>query len=117
MPLGTCDPASRGESYNQMAYEVPAPDGSGTVLVDCHFGWDGTSTMPNCDGPTLFIRTRNTSAMTAWANLPNKKKPPTWVQIDPGTDVTITAQGQLNNLGLSKASDVTSVQPVFTQPT
>ena len=37
-------------------------------------------------------------------------------QIDPGTDVTVSAQGQLNNLGLTKYSDVAAVQIVFTQP-
>jgi hypothetical protein len=117
MPSGTCDPASRGDSYNQTAYEVPAPNGSGSVLVDCRYGWDGTSVMPNCDGPIQSIRTRNTSDMAAWANLPNKKKPPTWVQIDPGTDITISAKGQLSNLGLTNASDLDAVQPVFDQPT
>ena len=116
MPAGTCDPASRGDASNQMAYEIPAPDGSGSVLVDIRYGWDGTSTMPNCDGPVISIFTRNNSAMTAYAALPNKKKPPLYVRIDPGTDVTITQQGQLNNLGLTKASDVISVQPVFEQP-
>jgi len=54
--------------------------------------------------------------MTAWASLPNKKKPPLWVQIDPGTDVITTAAGQLNNLGLVKASDVANVNVVFVQP-
>jgi hypothetical protein len=116
MPSGTCDPASRGDAYNQVAEEVPAPDGSGSVLIDCRFGWDGTSVMPNCDGPTQSIRTRNNSGQTAWASLPNKKKAPPYVQIDPGTDVTVTAQGQLNNLGLTKYSDVAAVQIVFTKP-
>lgn len=116
MPSGTCDPASRGEAYNQMAEEVPLPDGSGSILVDCRFGWDGISSMPNCDGPVSFLRTRNTGSAPAWALLPEKKKAPPWVRIDPGTDVTITAKGQLSNLGLSNVSDVNGVGISFTDP-
>lgn len=116
MPLGTCDPASRGDAYNQLAEEVPLPNESGSVLIDIHYGWDGTSTRPNCDGPVSFIRTRNTGTQTAWANLPNKKKGSPWVQLDPGTDVTITQQGQLNNLGLTNYSDVAAVGFQFTNP-
>jgi hypothetical protein len=117
MPTGTCDPASRGQTYNEMALEYPAPDGSGGVLVDARYGWVGVWVRPDCNGPITFLRTRNTSGMTAWVNLPNKKKPPLWVQIDPGTDTTITAAGQLRNLGLESAVDVRGVQiPVFEQP-
>jgi hypothetical protein len=116
MPIGTCDPATRGDAFNSVTLEKPLPNGSGSVLADVHYGWDGISVRPDCDGPVLFLRTRNTGTQTAWAPLPNKKKPPLWVQIDPGTDVTITAQGQLNNLGLTKYSDVAGVGLVFTQP-
>jgi len=117
MPSGTCDPASRGEASNQLTVEVPNPNGSGAVLIDIRYGWDGVSVRPNCEGPVLSLRTRNLSNSTAWANLPNKKRGNTWVQIDPGTDVTVNAQGQLNNLGLSNLSDVLGVWPVFTNPT
>lgn len=129
MPSGTCDPASRGDAYNQVAEEVPAPDGSGSVLIDCRFGWDGVSVMPNCDGPTQSIRTRNTSSQTAWASLPNKKSGSAWIQIDPGTDATTSSSGTLDNLtgkntrnatlasaGLTNYSDVAAVSIVFTQP-
>jgi hypothetical protein len=86
MPIGTCDPASRGrgETYNEFAMEVPLPDGSGYVLIDCRYTWDGTSTRATgCDGPVIFLRTRNTGTSTAWAMLPDKKKAPLWVQLDP----------------------------------
>lgn len=116
-PSGTCDPATRGQTYNQVTLEIPLPNGSGSVLIDSRFGWDGTSVRPNCDGPTQSIRTRNTGTQSAWAVLPDKKKAPHWVQIDPGTDVTVSAQGQLNNLGLTSYSDVVSVGFAFTQPT
>lgn len=116
MASGTCDPASRGDAFNAVTIEKPLPNGSGSVLVDCHFGWNGTSLRPNCDGPVSFLRTRNNGTQTAWANLPGKKKPPLWVPIDPGTDVTITSPGQLSNLGLTNYSDVAGVDLVFTQP-
>jgi hypothetical protein len=116
MPIGTCDPASRGDAYNSVTLEERAPNGSGSVLTDVRYGWDGTSVMPNCDGPVSYLRTRNTSNMTAWAMLPNKKRGSKWVQIDPGTDATITAAGTLRNLGLENYSDVAGVGVQWTQP-
>lgn len=119
MPIGTCDPASRGngETYNEFAIELPLPDRSGYVLIDCRYTWDGTSTRATgCDGPVIFLRTRNTGTSTAWAMLPDKKKAPLWVQVDPGTDVTITQKGQLANLGVSSATDVQSVTFSFINP-
>lgn len=117
MPIGTCDPASRGEPYNAFALEIPAPNRSGYVLTEVHYDWDGVSTRETgCDGPVIFLRTRNTSLMSAWALLPDKKRGNPWVKIDPGTDVTVTAAGQLNNLGLSLASDVESVRLSFVDP-
>lgn len=116
MPIGTCDPATRGATYNELTIERPAPNSSGSVLAEVHYTWDGTSVRPNCNGPVIFIRTRNTSNMPAWANLPAKKRGSTWIQIDPGTDVTTTSAGQINNLGLSTAADIAFVDVVFTQP-
>lgn len=117
MPIGTCDPASRGEAYNEFALEIPAPNSSGYVLADCRYEWDGVSTRETgCDGPVIYLRTRNTGDLTAWALLVDKKKGDPWVKIDPGTDVTITSPGQLNNLGLSNATDVLSVRLSFTDP-
>ena len=116
MPTGTCDPASRGEPYNTVTLEMPAPNGTGSVLIDIRYGWDGVSVRPNCNGPVSRLRTRNTSTQPAWALLPLKKRGDTWVQIAPGTDVTVTAAGQLSNLGLSTYADVQGVDMVFTQP-
>lgn len=113
---GNCNPASRGAAFNAFALEIPLPDRSGSVLADCHYTWDGVSVWPSCDGPVIFLRTRNTGTSPAWALLPDKKKPPLWVQIDPGTDVTVTSAGQLANLGLSNASDVQTVRLSFVNP-
>lgn len=116
MPVGTCDPASRGEASNAVTIEERAPDGTGGILVDVRFGWNGTSVRPNCDGPVSSIRARNTSGQPAWASLPLKKRGDTWIQLAPGTDVTTTSQGQLRNLGLENYSDVAGVALTFTQP-
>src|SRR5580765_5514442 len=98
MPIGTCDPATRGEAFNEDTVEQPNPNGSGSVLANIRWDWDGVSQKPTCNGPVISIRTRNTSNSPGWVNLPKKKKGNPWVQVDPGTDVTISAQGQLNNL-------------------
>lgn len=116
MPIGTCDPASVGNPYNAFALETIFPDQSGHVLVECHYDWDGTSAKPNCDGPVIYLRTRNTGAGPAWALLPDKKRGDPWVRIDPDVDSIITAKGQLSNLGLTNASDVQSVRLSFVDP-
>lgn len=117
MPIGTCDPATRGQAFNAVTIERPAPNLSGSVLADVHYTWDGISVRETgCNGPITFIRVRNTSTMTAWADLPNKKQGNKWIQIDPGTDVTTTSQGQLNNLGLVNFADAAGVNVVFVQP-
>lgn len=115
--LRTCDTAPiTGTTDKSFALEIPNPDYSGSVLADVHYVWDGVSVWPNCDGPVTSLRTRNTGDTTGWALLPDKKKAPLWMQINPGTDVTITAKGQLANLGLSNASDVQSVTITYTNP-
>lgn len=118
MPVGTCNPASwgQGETLGEFAIEIPLPNGSGSVMAVCRYQWDGTSVKPTCDGDVKHLRTRNTGNVAAWALLPDKKAGLPWVRIDPGTDVTIVAKGQLGNLGLSKASDVESVTLSFTDP-
>lgn len=116
MPTGTCDPATRGDAFNAVTLELPLPNQSGSVLVDIRFGWDGVSVRPDCDGPVSRIRTRNNGTQTAWALLPGKKKGNPWVRIDPGDDLIVTAQAQLNNLGLTNYTDVAGVDLVFTNP-
>lgn len=92
-------------------------DGSGHILIEVRYTHDGVSVRPNCDGPITRLRTRNTSGQTAWALLPNKRKAPKWVQIDPGTDVTIANQGALNQIGIETFSDAANVQFVYIDPT
>lgn len=107
MPLGTCDPASRGEEHNVVEYAV---DG-GNVVVTIRWDWDGVSEMPACDGPVVDIRVRNTSALMYYANLPAKKRGLRNVEIPPGTDVVISARNTLRQMGLENYSDTIGVQP------
>jgi len=81
------------------------------------YGWDNTSVRPACDGPVQQVRVRNTSAMTAWALLPAKKRGSLWVQGDPGTDVNTTNTNQLRNQGLDTASAIQGVGITFIDPT
>jgi hypothetical protein len=115
MPIGTCDPATRGDEFNTMEL---AGGVNGSVVVTVRFGWDGVSIKATgCDGPVKDIRTRNTGATTHWALLPAKKNGSPWVEIPPGTDVTISSPGQLTNLGLRNYSDVAEVRITDVQPT
>lgn len=102
MGIGTCDPASRGQSFNELAQQ------DGPIFFVCRFGWDLVSERPNCDGPISFLQVKNTGAVTWYAHLPNKKKGDPWVEIPPGTDTTINA-GTRNQLGLENYSDVAGV--------
>lgn len=115
-PSLTCAQLAAAQGYLAIQLEKPAPNGSGSVLIDIRWQPAAGATRPVCDGPVSSIRVRNNSDMTAWANLPNKKRGSKWVQGDPGTDVTISSPGQLNNLGLSNRSDVDGVIIVWTQP-
>jgi hypothetical protein len=118
MPVGTC--ASLDNPYLSTQYEKPAP-GGGSVLVDYHFHHDGVSVRPNCDGPVIYLRVRNNSTVLARALLPNKKQGNKWLDGGPGTDMVLDVvaragdQTTLNNLGLTKASDVAGVQITFPQ--
>lgn len=102
--------------FLQQTISYLTPDKSGYVLLDIRYTHDGVSVRPNCDGPITRLRTRNTSQQTAWAVLPNKRKSPQWVQIDPGTDVSITNQGTLNQIGVETFSDAAGVVFVYSQP-
>lgn len=105
-----CPPSGR------VSYEVPLNDESGYVLVDATYTHDGVSVRPNCDGPITTLRTRNTGMSPAWALLPNKRKGDPWYRIDPGDDLSVSAKGTLNNLGLSNVQDVIGVGFQFTDP-
>lgn len=110
MPIGTCDPASRGDALNVTEYAVD----NGNVDVMIRWGWDGVSVMPNCNGPLVDVRLRNSSEVTYYVNLPAKKKGLRNIEIPPGSDTTYTAQ-QLKQVGLDTYADTAGVQP-YTEP-
>jgi hypothetical protein len=56
MPIGTCDPATRGEAWNLMTMSVA----NGDVTVDVRYGWDGPRTANGVqltNGSTTVTRT------------------------------------------------------------
>lgn len=117
MPLGTC--ADLDNPYLAIQREEPCP-GGGSILFDVRFHHDGVSVRPNCDGPIIYLRARNTSpTVTARILLPNKKKGNPWIDGPPNSDVVLNPevrqpdQNQLNNLGVTKASDVMGLTITF----
>lgn len=86
MPIGTCDPATRGETWNAWTYSID----NNACWAHVRWTWDGTSVMPNCNGPVLDIRVVNTSGLTYYCNLPNKTRGRTNMEIPPGTDETLS---------------------------
>jgi hypothetical protein len=106
MPIGTCDPASRGEQWNVMEMQVPI--GDGVVRIWCQYGWDGVSQRPDCDGPLNALRVSNTGTASAYARLPGKRRGDPWVEIPAGTDTSINA-GQRFQLGLENRADLAEV--------
>lgn len=98
MPKGSCDPGPGNVNTLELA------KGNGTVSITVHYGWDGTSVVPNCDGPIVDIRLRNLGNDTWIVQLPNgrlaKNRP-----ILPGTDQTFTG-AQAASIGLETAADI-----------
>ena len=108
-----------GPCNGPLSFEVsyPDPDFTGKVGAYVEFTGDGVSLHENgCDGDVTLLRYYNSSDVPGWVYLPDKKKGSKSIQIPPGTNQTITSPGQLNTLGLTKASDIRSVKPVFADP-
>lgn len=105
MPLGTCDPASRGDEFNV----TELAKFNGAILISVRWGWDGESTMETgCDGPIEDIRVVNTSLVSFYALLPMKRRGERWLEIPPGTD-RIYNRNQARQAGLETAADVEGV--------
>lgn len=105
MPNGTCDPASRGMTYNEGMLAVD----NGAVTVTYRYGWDGVSTLDSatgCVGPILYISGTNNSQFTYYAHFAGRKG--TWrtVQINPGQTLTFDKTGQLKQAGFNDSTDV-----------
>jgi hypothetical protein len=100
VPTGTCDPATRGATFNE--FEVAWFNGA--VVMKGRFGWDGTSVRPNCDGPLTQLTGINTTGNTYWAWFLSKSGVARSIQMGPGFNQTIT-NPQLRNQGFNNRSD------------
>jgi hypothetical protein len=92
MPAGTCDPASRGDTWNSGQLDIDGGDTRGGVSVDYRYGWDGVSTRATgCVGPLNRIRVRSGASVVYYAHFQGRRG--TWrrVQIDPGDNRTVGA--------------------------
>lgn len=76
MPVGTCDPATRGDPYNVTQLAVA----DGTVMVTIRYGWDGTSTRTGQQYTVQAVDTLDSIAtqfgvtvadLTDWNDLPD----------------------------------------------
>lgn len=103
MPLGTCDPASRGQAWNEAELALF----ENTVRVIYRYGWDGVSTKETgCVGPLNRVRVINTSQTTTYyAWFYSKKGVARSFQITPGLDQTFNS-AQLRNAGFETNEDV-----------
>lgn len=112
MPIGTCDPATRGDAFN--AFDLEQHLGDGVVRIWGEYGWDGVSTRETgCNGPLNALSVSNTGTAPAYVRLPNKKKGSPFVEIPPGSSTSLSA-GQRNQLGLENISDVMDALPSLT---
>ena len=102
MPVGTCDPASRGDTWNSGQLTI---DG-GAVTVDYRYGWDGVSVRPDCVGPLNRVRVTNTTTdVTYYAHFKGRRGQPKVLEIPPGFVNTYNS-GQLSSRGFEDNTDL-----------
>ena len=101
MPIGTCDPATRGMAYNEGAQD------SGPVKLTYRYGWDGVSTRETgCVGPLLRLTVQNLSATETWyVHMKGKRGQPQVFTLTPGFNATYN-QGQLGSRGMDTNEDL-----------
>lgn len=100
MAIGTCDPASRGDTFNSGELV------QGDVSVSYRYGWDGTSVRPECVGPLIRVRVVNNSATVTWyAHFQGRRGQ--WRRLDmpPGFTNTYGTQA-LTNAGFVDNTDL-----------
>lgn len=105
MPIGTCDPASRGDTFNSGAMEI------GPILVEYRYGWDGVSVRPDCVGPLQRLRVTNQSPFGVWpaatwyVHMKGRRGQPKVFELPPGFTDTFN-QTQLTNRGFVDNTDL-----------
>jgi hypothetical protein len=101
MPIGTCDPATRGEAHN--SFEVDFLEGRAKLIGV--YDWDGVSVKPSCDGPLVSLRGVNlTTDLTLYGWFLGRNGTARSITMPPGFDQTII-NPQLRNLGFRNYSD------------
>lgn len=104
MPEGTCDPASRGQAYNETSM---AQGYNGEVQITFRFGWDGVSVRPDCVGPVTYILgTNNSTTTTYYAHMKGRRNNPITISLAPGETKEETNRQRIRNLGLETNQDV-----------
>lgn len=105
MPSGTCDPASRGQTYNEVTL---ASGNNGDVVVTYRFGWDGVSTFQTgCVGPLLYLSgTNNSETTTYYAHFQGRRGQWRKVALEPGETMTEDRPQRLRALGFDDSRDV-----------
>ena len=110
MPIGTCDPASRGDAFNSAELQF------GPVNVKYRFGWDGVSTRETgCVGPLVqgtgagnrwAVAVANTSQTETWyVHFKGRRGQPKVFELPPGFSDTFTVT-QLANRGFDDSTDL-----------
>lgn len=111
MPIGTCDPATRGDQFNVLQLAV----GNGDVMVTIRYDWDGVSTKETgCDGPLVngtgpvsnrwAVKYENTGLTTYYMHTIGRNGQQRTFTIGPGDTGTFTAQ-QAASRGYVNRSD------------
>jgi hypothetical protein len=113
MPTGTCDPASRGNTFNTTIMAVA----NGKVEIIIRWGWDGVSVLPDCEGPLVngtgggnvwAVQVTNNDTASWWVHTVGKRGQPRNVEFTPGS-VTKFTKTQASNNGYDSYSDFSSL--------
>jgi hypothetical protein len=99
MPKGVCDPAP--DPWHEEALALF----NGAIDVSFRWTWDGESVFPDCDGPLVGARVRNTGEQSYYVHLTGRRGQARVVEIPPGTNMVRNAQW-LSQRGLDTRSDL-----------
>lgn len=99
MPAGTCDPASRGDTWNVLSLDYLG------VILTVEYGWDGVSTRATgCVGPINTVRVQNTAGASRWWHTVGKRGQPHTYEIPANTNQTFT-KNQARQRGFDDNTD------------
>lgn len=104
MPAGTCDPASRGQTWNEG--EMVQGTQPNHCSVRYRYGWDGVSVRPDCVGPLNRVQLQNFSTSLTWyAHFKGRRGQPRRLDMPPGFVATFNS-GQLSSRGFTDNTDL-----------